>query len=348
MLIDFASVVTRCAGRRAALTDRTVAVRADNRIELRISIVVGEGPRRCVAQSRCTPPRAITTAPTPSSFISYHPHFSNTAILDTQCGSYWSAVFTFETTEPEKWIDKSLIPTTHTSHAVARCPGAIDALCLMHTTTKYTKKAMFPHTGTWTLNEFVLVGGDATSDNLPPRVSQIQYAWRSPSLGIQQQIYTVLEQNARHVAAMTGCHASVRWITKTRIGLTNHAMTDMTFANMKLVGPPRFSDEARDFARQIQANLGLEPMENPFLDDSERLMPPAEIRDPVAPRLARVADPLHLGRLRRLHLARADRAAVDDAAAAAPPQPRLRITGLGAQRAGRSAGGDQSRYLSRR
>ena len=28
-----------------------------------------------------------------------------------------------------------------------------------------------------------LVGGDATSDNLPPRFSQIQYAWRSPSLG---------------------------------------------------------------------------------------------------------------------------------------------------------------------
>jgi len=53
----------------------------------------------------------------------------------------------------------------------------------MYTTTKYTKEAMFPHTGTWTLNEFVLVGGDATSDNLPPRFSQIQYAWRSPSLG---------------------------------------------------------------------------------------------------------------------------------------------------------------------
>jgi len=33
---------------------------------------------------------------------------------------------------------------------------------------------------------------------------------------------------------------------------------------MELVGTPRFSDEARDFARQIQANLGLEPMENPF------------------------------------------------------------------------------------
>jgi aminobenzoyl-glutamate utilization protein B len=110
----------------------------------------------------------------------------------------------------------------------------------MYTTTRYTKEAMFPHTGTWTLNEFVLVGGDATSDNLPPRLSQIQYAWRSPSLGIQQQIYTVLGQNARHVAAMTGCRALVRWVTKTRVGLTNHAMTDLTFANMELVGPPRF------------------------------------------------------------------------------------------------------------
>jgi hypothetical protein len=146
----------------------------------------------------------------------------------------------------------------------------------MYTTTKYAKEAMFPHTGTWTLNEFVLVGGDATSDNLPPRFSQIQYAWRSPSLGIQQQIYAVLEKNARHVAAMTGCRASVRWVTKTRVGLTNHAMTDLTFANMGLAGAPLFPERARDFARQIQSNLGLEPMENPFLDDNERLMPPAE------------------------------------------------------------------------
>src|SRR5262252_2803898 len=209
-------------------------------------------------------------------FISYHPHFSNTAIWDTQCGSYWSVVFTFETVEPEKWIDKSLLPTTHTSHAAARCPGAIDALCLMYTTTKYTKEAMFPHTGTWTLNEFVLVGGDATSDNLPPRFSQIQYAWRSPSLGIQQQIYAVLERNARHVAAMTGCRASVRWITKTRVGLTNHVMAELTFRNMELVGPPRLTDEARDFAHKIQSTLGIAPMANPFLDDNERLMPPQE------------------------------------------------------------------------
>jgi aminobenzoyl-glutamate utilization protein B len=208
--------------------------------------------------------------------ISYHPHFSNTTVWDTQCGSYWSVVFTFETLEPEKWIDKSLMPTKHTSHAAARCPGAIDALCLMYTTTKYTKEAMFPHTGTWTLNEFITVAGDATSDNLPPRFSQIQYAWRSPMLAIQQQIYNVLANNARHAAGATGCQVSVRWVTKTRVGLTNHAMADLTFRNMELLGPPRFGEEAREFARKIQANLNLKPMENPFLEDCERLMPPRE------------------------------------------------------------------------
>jgi len=209
-------------------------------------------------------------------FISYHPHGTNTAIWDTQCGSYWSAVFTFETLTPEAWIDKSVMPTRHNSHTAARCPGAIDALCLMYTMTKYTKEAMFPHTGTWTLNEFVMVAGDATSDNLPPRLSQIQYSWRSPMLAIQQQIYNVLANNARHAAGTTGCSVSVRWVTKTRVGLTNHAMAELTFENMKLVGAPKFSEEAREFGRKIQANLGITPMDNPFLEESERLLPPQE------------------------------------------------------------------------
>jgi len=65
------------------------------------------------------------------------------------------------------------------AHAIARCPGAIDALCLMYTTTKYTKEAMYPHAGAWTLNEFIMVGGDATSDNLPPRLTCSAWARRS-------------------------------------------------------------------------------------------------------------------------------------------------------------------------
>jgi aminobenzoyl-glutamate utilization protein B len=208
-------------------------------------------------------------------FVVCHPHRLNTVCEETHSGAYWSVVFTFETLEPETWIDTSLLPSAG-PHANARCPGALDALCLMYTTTKYTKEAMFPHTGTWTLNEFVLAAGDATSDNLAPRFAQIQYSWRSPLLAIQSRIYDVLANNARSAAAATGCVASARWVSKTRVGLPNRAMTDLCFANMKLIGPPRFGEEARAFAAEVQANLGLAPMPNPFVDDNERLTEPAE------------------------------------------------------------------------
>jgi aminobenzoyl-glutamate utilization protein B len=209
--------------------------------------------------------------------IAYHPHASNSAMWETHCGSYWSVVFVFECLTPETWIDQTLLPHTHTSHAAARCPAALDAVCLMYTMTKYTKEAMFPHTGTWTLNEFILAAGQCTSDNLPPRYAAIQYAWRSPELAIQEQIYRVLENNARHAAAATGCVASARWVTKTRVGLPNLAMSELTYRNLELVGPPKYSDEARAFAQEIQRNLGFEPMDDPFLDEGQRLTPPQEL-----------------------------------------------------------------------
>jgi aminobenzoyl-glutamate utilization protein B len=211
-------------------------------------------------------------------FISFHPHATNTTVWETHCGSYWSVVFAFESINPEEWIDQRLQPHKGQPfyQGSARAPAAIDAVCLMYTTTKYTKEAMFPHTGTWTMNEFIMVAGQATSDNLPPRISQIQYCWRSPTLGIQEQMYRVLEQNARQVGQITGCQVSVRWVTKTRIGLANNAMADLTYQNLELVGAPQLSEEAREFGRQIQENLGIEPMENPFDEASERLTPPQE------------------------------------------------------------------------
>ncbi|MFN8590652.1 MAG: amidohydrolase [Thermomicrobiales bacterium] len=216
-------------------------------------------------------------------FISYHPFNSNTTVWETHCGSYWSAVFTFECADPEAWAMRGRSPKTDASaansHIVARTPGAIDALCLMYTLTKYTKEAMFPHTGTWTLNEFILAAGDATSDNLPPRWSQIQYSWRAPTLEIQEQIYRVLENNAKQAAGATGCQAHVQWVTKTRPGLSNNAMADLTFRNMELVGVPTYSDEAKEFARELQRELGLEPMDEPFPDSYYRLTPPQEYED---------------------------------------------------------------------
>jgi aminobenzoyl-glutamate utilization protein B len=45
---------------------------------------------------------------------------------------------------------------------------------------------------------------------------------------------------------------------------------------MELVGAPEYSEEAKAFAREIQTNLGVEPMEDPFPDTFGRLTPPQE------------------------------------------------------------------------
>jgi aminobenzoyl-glutamate utilization protein B len=205
--------------------------------------------------------------------ISYHPMLANTTVWDTQCGSYWSCVFTFECFDPP-WGDPALLQTPGRAHTVPRSPGALDAACLMHAITKYTKENMFPHTGTWTMNEFLMVGGLATADNLSPRIAQIQFAWRSPELGIQEQLYRILANNARHAAGASNCEVRVRWVTKTRVGLTNHVMAELAYRNLELVGAPVFGAEAKQFAREIQRACEVEPMDDPFTAEAQVLTPP--------------------------------------------------------------------------
>ena len=208
--------------------------------------------------------------------ISYHPWLSNTTVWDTHCGSYWSCVFTFECVDSAQWADPALLAFPGRPHAVPRSPGALDAVSLMYTMTKHTKENMYPHDGSWIMNEFLMVGGQATADNLVPRIAQIQYCWRSPTLGIQQQLYRVLAGNARHAAGTTNCRVSVRWVSKTRVGLPNHALAAATYANFEAVGPPRFPGEAREFARQIQRAEGLEPMDDPFTARCQNLISPED------------------------------------------------------------------------
>jgi aminobenzoyl-glutamate utilization protein B len=144
----------------------------------------------------------------------------------------------------------------------------------MYTASKALKEAMLPHTGTWTVNEAILAAGQATADNEPPRFSQIQYASRAPALPMQESIFGVLDRNAEHAAAMTHCTVRKGWVTKTRPGLPNHALAELCYGNLELAGPPAWEEEAREFGREIQRNLGLEPMEDPILGRMSELLPP--------------------------------------------------------------------------
>jgi aminobenzoyl-glutamate utilization protein B len=203
--------------------------------------------------------------------LPYHPSSVNGVRYDINAGSYWNTLYTFEIPSPENWFRPKNVPFRILGHAGGRIPAALDAVCLMYTATKYVEDSMLPYTAYWTLNEYIMVGGQATSDNLPPRISQIQYAHRAPLLEMQKQIEKVLDNTAKGVAKITGTRVTKRIIARTRCGLSNKKLSEILYRNLLIVEPPKFSDEAREFGRKLQENLGFDPTDDPFTQDCQKI-----------------------------------------------------------------------------
>jgi aminobenzoyl-glutamate utilization protein B len=210
--------------------------------------------------------------------LAYHPEFGNSVQRDIQCGPYSSCVFTFACDDVAPRLDAAYNIADEPQIAV-RSGGAIDALCLMQTLVKFAKEQMYPRVGGWAMNEAVLSAGMATADNLAPNIAQIQYAWRSSTLEIQQMLFAPLVECARNAARATACRASLRWVSKTRPGLANSTLTDAVMANLRSVGPPVFPEEARAFARLIQHDMGIPESDDPFLASTQTIQDPDEHED---------------------------------------------------------------------
>ena len=212
--------------------------------------------------------------------ISFHPFYMmplcNTTRWDTHCGSYYNRIYTFICESPETWLSSADDSPIAASHSAARAPGANAALFLLYSMTKSTQESMLPHTGGWSMNEALMGTGQATADNLPPRIAQIQYAWRTPDIEMADKILQVLDQNADHAAAVSHCKVAKGWVARSRPGLANHALADLTYRNLELAGAPKYNEQAIKLAREIQQNLAIDPMEKPFLEACERLVSPQE------------------------------------------------------------------------
>jgi aminobenzoyl-glutamate utilization protein B len=211
--------------------------------------------------------------------FSFHPAYmlplSNTVAWTVHCGANWGKVYTFLCDRPQDWGTDPNAPIP-LAHATARAPGATDALVQMYQSSKMTRESMWAHSGAWSLNEAILIGGQATADNLAPHISQIAYAARAPKLEMLESIYGVLDRNARLAAEMTNCRVEEGWVSRTRPGLPNHAFASLTWQNMQRIGGPVMPEEAKAFAREIQSNLGFTPLDEPFLPEVTDLTTPQE------------------------------------------------------------------------
>ncbi|MCE8006920.1 amidohydrolase [Aestuariivita sp.] len=214
-----------------------------------------------------------------AAMLSFHPFYMlpmcNTVRWETHCGAAYSMIYRFICDAPEAWgrADGAPIPQ---SHSAVRAPGANDALMTMYQSSKVLREAMLPHQGGWSVSEAILTAGQATADNLPAGLAEIQYMMRVPTVEMAEQITAVLDRNAAAAAAMTGCRVERHWVCKSRPGLANHAMADVVWDALQEVGAPIWDEPAKAAARAIQGNLGLDPMDDPFIDELSQLIAPQE------------------------------------------------------------------------
>jgi len=213
--------------------------------------------------------------------ISFHPFYmlplANTTRWNTHCGAGYLVMYTFECDEQETWssqMDEDDSPIA-ASHASARAPGANDALVQMYTTSKMLKEHMVSNGCGWSMNESITLAGQATADNLPAQIAQIHYIVRVPTVEMAEQVVAILDRNAEAAASIAHCSWRKDWIARSRPGLANHTMAEITYKNLEMVGVPVFNyPQAIAKAQQIQENLGMAPMDKPFISEIETLIAP--------------------------------------------------------------------------
>jgi len=212
--------------------------------------------------------------------ISFHPFYMlplcNTVRWDTHCGAAYAMVYTFACEEPESWLAAGSTSPIPASHAEPRAPGANDAVVQMYLSGKALKEHLAGTGVSWSMNEAILNAGQATADNLPAGMAQIMYLMRVPDLAMAEHIAKGLDHYAQSAAQLAHCSWRRDWVSKSRPGLANHALARATYANLEAVGAPRFGGEAVRLAREIQGNLGMDPMEAPFLPAISELIAPEE------------------------------------------------------------------------
>jgi len=209
--------------------------------------------------------------------LSFHPFYMmpmyNTVRWNTHCGAAYSMVYRFLYCESTSWGGNSDAPIPQ-SHSDVRAPGANDALMLMYQSSKVLRDSMLPHQGGWSISEAILTAGQATADNLPAGLAELQYMIRVPELAMAEQVTRVLDRNAEAASTMTGCRWEKHWVSKSRHGLANHAMSKLVWQSMQHTGAPVWGTDAIAIAQRIQDNLKLAPMDSPFIEECGQLVDP--------------------------------------------------------------------------
>lgn len=180
--------------------------------------------------------------------VGWHPWGQNTVTLDDGPGCYQAAVFEFYGTPTyggRPWIGIS----------------ALDASTIMNVNVNFMREHLPPYENI-TINEIITAGGQCPTSI--PEFVQVWYITRAKTINGINLVNDILERCAKGAAMVTGADHKIRIVSVIRPWLPNHVMSDVALKNLTYVGAPKFTESEKAFVREIQKNVGLEPMDEPM------------------------------------------------------------------------------------
>jgi len=165
--------------------------------------------------------------------LTWHPWFSNTVWMASTLAMN-SVKFRF----------RGLTAHAAASPEVGR--SALDAVELMDVGANYLREHIIPEAR---IHYVVTCGGEAP--NIIPDFAEVWYFVRAPKQSDVEAIYDRVCEIANGAALMTGTKVDIVFVTATWEYLPSKVLSDLLYRNLKEVGPPRFSKEEKQFAREI-------------------------------------------------------------------------------------------------
>ncbi len=137
-----------------------------------------------------------------------------------------------------------------TAHAAAdpyNGRSALDAIELMNVGANYMREHMIPEAK---FHYVITNGGKAP--NIVPEEAEVYYSIRAPKRHVVEEIYTRLIKIAKGAELMTETQLEIEFLDGTHNQIRNQVVNDVLFKKMNEIGPPRFSDHEKEFAKEIK------------------------------------------------------------------------------------------------
>ncbi len=140
--------------------------------------------------------------------------------------------------------------SSHAAGAPELGRSALDAVELMNVGVNYLREHVIEEARL----HYVITHGGGEPNVVPPE-AEVWYYVRAPERAEVEEIYERVLRIAEGAAHMTETEMETEFLSGCYHKLTNRPIADSIWKHMQEVGPPQFTEEEREFARQLTENL---------------------------------------------------------------------------------------------